>query len=459
MFASSLWASTTPPLPRRPALSGDVDVDVAIVGGGFTGLWTARELLDRDPTLRVLVIEAEHCGFGASGRNGGWASALFATSDHALAKRHGREAAKRLRTTMQESVDGLLQALETDGIAADQVKAGTVTLARSQVQLDRAQVEVDDMAQLLGHSDSLQLLSAEEAQLHCNATHVLGGTYTPHCATVHPLKLVQGLSQAVEARGGRIVEGTAVLNILPGEASKRPVAVTSHGNVTAEVVVRATEAWTSQLSTSKRAILPIYSLMIATAPLSDATWSEIGLEQRPTFTDGRHLIIYGQRTRDGRLAFGGRGAPYHFGSTIRPEFDHAPQIAEALASTLRELFPVLHATEITHAWGGPLGVARYWSTSVTFDRHRGMATAGGYVGDGVTTSYLAGCTLADLLVGLNTDRTTLPFVGHVSPRWEPEPLRWLGVNAGLVAAKVGDRSEALTGRPSRVATILNRMVE
>jgi glycine/D-amino acid oxidase-like deaminating enzyme len=267
------------------------------------------------------------------------------------------------------------------------------------------------------------------------------------------------LSQAVEARGGQIVEGTSVLELLPGDGTTRPVAVTSHGRVTADVVVRATEAWTSQLKPTKRAILPIYSLMIATAPLGASTWEAIGLEQRPTFTDGRHLIIYGQRTSDGRLAFGGRGAPYHFGSTIRPEFDTAPRIAEALTSTLRELFPVLHDAEITHAWGGPLGVARDWSTSVTFDQQRGMASAGGYVGDGVTTSYLAGCTLADLIVGLETNRTTLPFVGHVSPRWEREPLRWLGVNAGLVAAKIGDRSEAFTKRPSRVATILSRLVE
>jgi glycine/D-amino acid oxidase-like deaminating enzyme len=459
MSASSLWASTTPPPPKRAALGGDTDVDVVIVGGGFTGLWTARELLERDPSLRVLVIEAEHCGFGASGRNGGWASALFATSDHALAKHHGRDAAKRLRTTMQESIDGLLQALATDGIDADQVKAGTITLARSRVQLDRARAEVEEMAQLLGHGDALQFLDAEAAQRHCNASHVFGGTFTPHCATVHPLKLVLGLSQAVEARGGQIVEGTSVFELLPGDGTKRPVAVTSHGRVTADVVVRATEAWTSQFKPTKRAILPIYSLMIATAPLGASTWEAIGLEQRPTFTDGRHLIIYGQRTSDGRLAFGGRGAPYHFGSTIRPEFDTAPRIAEALTSTLRELFPVLHDAEITHAWGGPLGVARDWSTSVTFDLQRGMASAGGYVGDGVTTSYLAGCTLADLIVGLETNRTTLPFVGHVSPRWEREPLRWLGVNAGLVAAKVGDRSEAFTKRPSRVATILSRLVE
>ncbi len=459
MSALSLWSATTPPLPRRASLSGDVDVDVVIVGGGFTGLWTARELLVRDRSLRVMVIEAEHCGFGASGRNGGWASALFATSDQAIEKRHGKEAARRLRSTMQQSVDDLLTALGEESIDADQVKSGTVTLARSQVQLDRARAEVEDLTALFGHGESLHLLSAREAKQHCNANGVLGATFTPHCATVHPLKLVQGLSQAVEARGGVIIEGTPVREIRPRTSAERPTVVTTHGTVTADVVVRATEAWTSQFSATKRAVLPLYSLMIATAPLDDTSWAEIGLTQRPTFTDGRHLIIYGQRTNDGRLAFGGRGAPYHFGSTIRPDFDTAPHIAEALTSTLRELFPVLNHTEITHAWGGPLGVARDWSTSVTFNRTTGMAAAGGYVGDGVTTSYLAGCTLADLIVGHATDRTSLPFVGHESPTWEPEPFRWLGVNAGLMAAKIGDASEALTNRPSRVATVLSRLVE
>lgn len=459
MSPLSLWSATTPTLPRRASLSGDVDVDVAIVGGGFTGLWTARELLVRDPSLRVMVIEAEHCGFGASGRNGGWASALFATSDHAIEKRHGSEAARRLRSTMQQSVDNLLAALGEESIDADQVKSGTVTLARSQVQLDRARAEVEDLTTLLGNGESLHLLSAREAKQHCNADGVLGGTFTPHCATVHPLKLVHGLSKAVEARGGFIIEGTPVRELRPRTSTEKPTVVTTHGNVTAEVVVRATEAWTSQFEATKRALLPIYSLMIATAPLEEATWEGIGLSKRPTFTDGRHLIIYGQRTKDGRLAFGGRGAPYHFGSSIKASFDTAPRIAAALTTTLRDLFPSLHDTEITHTWGGPLGVARDWSTAVCFDQKSGMASAGGYVGDGVTTSYLAGCTLADLIVGHDTDRVSLPFVGHKSPAWEPEPLRWLGVNAGLMAAKVGDRSEAITKRPSRVATILTSLVE
>jgi glycine/D-amino acid oxidase-like deaminating enzyme len=360
---------------------------------------------------------------------------------------------------MYESIDGLLAALNEEGIDADQVKAGTVTVARSTVQLERARRDVEALEALLGHGDALHLLSAGEAQAHCAATSVVGGTFTPHCATVHPVKLVQGLSRAVERRGAVIVEGTRVESLHPATTTKRPLVRTLQGTVTADVIVRATEAWTSQFELTRRAILPIYSLMIATAPLDEATWTAIGLDRRPTFTDGRHLIIYGQRTADGRIAFGGRGAPYHFGSAIRPAFDTDSSIAEALTTALRELFPVLAMTEITHAWGGPLGVARDWSTSVTYDRTQGMASAGGYVGDGVTTSYLAGCTLADLITGEDSDRTTLPFVGHVSPTWEREPLRWIGVNAGLIAAKIGDRSESLTKRPSRVASILSRLVE
>jgi glycine/D-amino acid oxidase-like deaminating enzyme len=190
--------------------------------------------------------------------------------------------------------------------------------------------------------------------------------------------------------------------------------------------------------------------MIATEPLPDATWEEIGLRQRETFNDARHLIIYGQRTADGRFAFGGRGAPYHYGSVVRPEFDRNASTHAAIARTLRTLFPVIGDAAITHRWGGPLGVARDWTCSVGLDRERGFAWAGGYVGDGVATTNLAGRTLADLITGRDTELTHLLWVGHRSRRWEPEPLRWLGIRGGLRLPAGADRAEARTGRPARL---------
>jgi glycine/D-amino acid oxidase-like deaminating enzyme len=210
----------------------------------------------------------------------------------------------------------------------------------------------------------------------------------------------------------------------------------------------------------RRAIAPVYSLMIATEPLPAAVWDEIGLAGRQTFGDLRHLIIYGQRTADGRFAFGGRGAPYHLGSAVRPSFDQVPGVFAALRETLAELFPVLGRSgfRVTHHWGGPIGVPRDWCASVGLDRSSGVAWAGGYVGDGVSTTNLAGRTLADLILGTSSELTGLPWVGHRSPDWEPEPLRWLGLNAGLQAMNLADRQEARTGRPSSVARFMGRFL-
>ncbi len=455
----SLWWDTLDvEVAPRASLGGDVDVDVAIVGGGFTGLWTARSLLEADPTLRVLVIEREVCGFGASGRNGGWASALFAAHDARMARESGVDAARAMRSAMNASVDEIARAARTDGIDCDLAKGGTIVLARSPAQASRAAEEVAEARSLGFGPEDLRWLDAAEATELVGATSITGATFTPHCAAIHPAKLAVGLAGAVAARGATIVEGTAATAIIPGGHGARPRVATDHGTVTADVVVRATEAWSSQLPGSERAVIPVYSLMIATEPLPADVLEAIGLSERQTFSDHRHLIIYGQRTADGRIAFGGRGAPYHFGSKIDPAFDRDTAVFSALRATLVELFPVLADALITHTWGGPLGIPRDWYSSVGLDRSTGMAWAGGYVGDGVTTTNLAGRTLADLITGVDTDLTRLPWVGHRSKDWEPEPLRWIGVNTGLAAAHWSDASEHRHGRPSKVAGMLERFL-
>jgi glycine/D-amino acid oxidase-like deaminating enzyme len=280
---------------------------------------------------------------------------------------------------------------------------------------------------------------------------VLGATYTPHCAALHPARLARGLAAAVERLGVTLVEQTRATSLAPGRVR------TDRGDVRAEVVVRATEGYTCGLAGMKRILAPVYSLMIATEPLPEATWQQIGLARRETFADHRHLVIYGQRTADGRLAFGGRGAPYHFGSAVRPSQDQDPKVHAMLAATLVELFPALRDVEITHRWGGPLGIPRDWFSSVGFDRSSGLAWAGGYVGDGVSTTNLAGRTLADLITGADSGNTRLAWVGHRSPRWEPEPLRYLGVNAGLAVMTSADATERRTGRPARRAAWFSRV--
>ena len=451
--ALSLWHDTagddwTP----RPALPGDLDVDVAVVGAGYTGLWTAYYLKRADPSLRVVVLEREVAGFGASGRNGGWCSALFPASVAWLAARYGEQRAVEQHRAMQATLDEIAQVVATEDIDCGFTKGGTVVVARTPQQLDRARDEVAEARRWGFGEDDLALLGADEARARLAAAGVLGATYTPHCAAVHPARLVRGLARAVERLGVTVHEQTPVTGIEPG------VVTTPTGQVRAAVVVRATEGFTAQLPGLRRALAPVYSLMVATEPLGPGVWDRIGLQARETFADNRHLVIYGQRTSDDRLAFGGRGAPYHFGSRIRPEQDRDPAVFAALHRVLVDLLPAVQDAAFTHAWGGPLGIARDWCASVGLDRATGLAWAGGYVGDGVSTTNLAGRTLADLVLQRDSDLVHLPWVNHRSPQWEPEPLRWLGVSASLAVMTGADAEEERTGRQSRRAALLSRVL-
>jgi glycine/D-amino acid oxidase-like deaminating enzyme len=451
--ARSFWLDTVPgSLAPGPPLPGDLDVDVAIAGGGLTGLWAAYYLAVAQPGLRVAVCEREIAGFGASGRNGGWCSALFPASLAKLARTSGRDAAIAMYRAMQATVDEVGRVAAAEGIDCHWAKGGTVVLARSATQLERARAEVAEAREFGFGEDDLRLLTAQEARERIAATGVLGGTYTPHCAAIHPARLVRGLAEAVRRRGVQVFEGTAVTAIGPGRL------VTEHGTVRARHVIRATEGYTPALPGLHRAIVPVYSLVIATEPLPEEVWQRIGLADRPTFGDFRHVIIYGQRTADGRFAFGGRGAPYHLGSAVRPGFDRVPAVFEALRRTLAELFPAVADAKITHTWGGPLGITRDWCASVTLDRDSGLGWAGGYVGDGLSTTNLAGRTMADLILDTGSDLTRLPWVNHHSRRWETEPLRWLGINAGLRAMNLADRREERTGRQSRAAKVMGRFL-
>jgi len=459
--STSLWhAQIDGTTVSRPALGGDTDVDVAIVGAGYTGLWTAHSLLIADPTLRVLVVERETVGFGASGRNGGWCVGELAGGLGGAIETYGRDAGIRLTRAIIDTVDVIARVVGDEGIDCGFTKGGVIRLARTPVQLADQRAETELFA-ASGLGEEAELLSAAAATERLRVTGVLGGLWYRPGARVHPARLVHGLAGAVERRGATIVEHTAVTEIRPGAGagspSARPSLVTDRGVVTADVVVRATEAYTRDLPGERRSLIPLYSLMIATEPLPPAVWDEIGLRDRETFSDDRRMVIYGQRTTDDRIAFGGRGASYLFGSRIDPAVERLSANHDRIEATLRELLPAIGDATITHRWGGVLGVPRNWRASVGFDRSSGVAWAGGYVGEGVAASNLAGRTLADLIVGTASDLTSLAWVDHRSRRWEPEPLRWLGVNGTIVLMSRADRVEARTGRPSRLAAVADRL--
>ena len=436
--ALSFWHDTVPDdlTPRAP-LPGDLDVDVAIVGGGLTGLWTAYYLATRDPHLRIAILEKHIAGFGASGRNGGWCSALFPASTPALERRHGREAALAMRRAMIDTVDEVGRVVAAEGIDCDFATGGTISFARSAVHRRAAIAEVAE---------------AEKYGVDAVTLRADGGTLDPACARVHPAKLVRGLARVVERLGVAIYEQTEVLDFSAHLVS------TDRGAVRAGSIVLATEGYGATLTRTHRAVLPLYSLMIATAPLSDKIWDAMGVGHGQTFTDFRHLIVYGQRTADNRVAFGGRGARYHWGSSIHDSYDRSPAVFAHLKRALEDLFPQLGSVTVTHQWGGPLGVPRDWHAAVRFDPATGIASAGGYVGDGLSTTNLAGRTLADLITGTRTALTALPWVGHDSGRWEPEPWRFAGANLGMLAMRIADTEERVTHRASVAARIMGPLV-
>jgi len=447
----SFWHETAGDLTPRAPLASDVlengaDADVAIVGGGLTGLWTAWYLLQHDPDLRVLVLEKEIAGFGASGRNGGWCSALFPRSAGSLERAHGRAAAVAMRRAMVDTVDEVGRAASIAGIDIDFVRGGTIDYARSRVQLAVARDEVTEAAEY--GVDAFELWGPDRVK----AAGALGALFDPACARIHPGKLVRGLATAVEKLGGVIAEQTEVLHYGPGRVE------TTRGVVTCDRLVIATEGYGATLRATHRRVLPLYSLMIATEPLPDAFWDEIGIAHGQTFADFRHLVIYGQRTADNRFAFGGRGARYHWGSAIRPDYDRVPRVFDHLQRTLVDLFPAAKDAAVTHRWGGPLGVPRDWHASASYDPATRIAWAGGYVGDGLSTTNLAGRTLADLLAGADTELTRLPWVNHLSPSWEPEPLRFAGANAGMLAMQFADIEERVTRRRSLIARVMGPLV-
>ena len=439
-------------LSPRASLSENASADVVIVGGGLTGLWAAHYLNAQSPGLRIVVLEAEICGFGASGRNGGWCSALFPASLDQLAEisKSPSPAGKRASATAQframiDTVSEVERTVTELGIQADFARGGTLSLATNPAHVPRLQAQVEHQRSWgFGNEDS-RWLTTEQVAERVRVPGVLGAVFTPHCAAVQPAKLVRGLARGVESAGVKIYERSRVTSINPRKVQ------TNQGSVAAEVVLQCLEGYTPLMPQQRRKVLPLYSLMIATEPLSPEMWQEIGLASRETFTDGRHLLIYGQRTADGRFAFGGRGAPYHFGSAVQDRFDSDSGIFASLASVLHELFPVTKDAVITHSWGGPLAVPRDWTASIHFNPASGLGSAGGYVGDGLSTTNLAGRTLADLVLGVDSELVHLPWVGHVSRQWEPEPLRWLGVEVGRRLAGFADSSERRRRRPATVA--------
>lgn len=426
---------------RSPAdrLDGDAEADVVVVGAGYTGLWTAYYLALQRPDLDVRVLEARTVGFGASGRNGGWLTASVTGGLDGYARTHGAPAARRLQLAMNGTIDEVVAVTEREGIDAEVRRGGTLLVARNPAQATRARAHAQHAERW--PETGAEVLDAQQARSRIAVDGLLGGVFEPHCARIHPARLVLGLGEAVRRHGVRIHEGTRVLAIEPGRVT------TEHGAVRARHVLRCTEGFTADLAGEGRTWLPMNSSMVITEPLPASVWEEIGWQGFETLEDLSHAYTYAQRTPDGRIALGGRGNPYRFGSRT----DHDGRIDAATVRALTEIlhawFPATRAHRVAHGWSGVLGVPRNWRATVAHDPETGLGHAGGYVGTGVAATNLAGRTLADLVLGQDTELVSLPWVGQRARRWEPEPLRWLGVHALYRLYHLADRREFASGSP------------
>lgn len=444
-------------LPERgPALDGDADYDVCVVGAGYTGLWAVYYLKKERPDLRIAVIEREFAGFGASGRNGGWLSAEFPGSRESYARSHGKAAMIALQRTMMRTVDEVVSVAEKEGIDADIVKGGMRLVAVNAAQQERLQSDVDRLQTWGYWPDDLHMLGAEP-EPRIAVRGAVACAYSPHAARVHPAKLATGLARVVTDLGVDLFEGTAVQEIRSGTGTTRPEVVTGHGTVRADHVLRATEGFTTGLRGPRCAWMPMSSSMIVTEPLSDEQWEQIGWRGQEVLGDVAHSSVHAQRTADGRIAIGGRGTPQRSGTGLSEAGATQPRTIAGLWQSLTMMFPGVVDVPVEHAWSGPLGVTRDGGPTVLLDRETGLGWAGGYAGSGVASANLAGRTLRDLVLGRVTALTRLPWVGHEAR----VPPRRLGTQFVRGLYRTADRRESKTsagkGRTSRLAGLATRL--
>ena len=447
----SYWHDSVPgSLKPRSSLANDIQADIAIVGAGYTGLWTAYYLKQIDPSLDIAILEAEIAGFGASGRNGGWCAGYLSGIDQWLDDPVHREGAIRLQKLMFDTVKKVGQVARKESIDCHFEQSGALEIAVIPAQLLRLRQELEHLQGLGFGEEDYRWLGQDELQETVKVDRALAGIHMQHCAAIHPSRLARGLAATVAGLGVSIYEKSPVLEFSTNELR------TLHGIVKAGTVILATEGYTGTISGRKRRLIPIHSMMVATEPLSDQQLETIGFRKRFCFGNIDRLVTYGQLTADKRIAYGCRGT-YLYGSGIRT-FDSADPEFKLVSESLLQFFPSLEGIRFTHGWGGAMGVSRSLRPSVNFDPQRRFGWAGGYFGNGVGATHLAGQTMADLVMGNDTERTHTPWVNPVAKhkKWEPEPVRWLGVKSRAKLMHLADWAEY---RDSRLAPMISKTLD
>ena len=445
---SCFWLSRRPPRDAEP-LTGSIDADVAIVGAGFTGLWTALFLKELEPGASVVVLEAELAGYGASGRNAGIVGETIDHS-HELAIAHfGLDEARELARLGRENLDEMEAFLAERRIDAGWERTGQLTVALTTAQVKGLEAG-RGAAERVG-STGWRLLSAEEARAEVASPLYLGALMSPRSALVDPVGLVEGLRGEAAAKRVRICERTAVTGF--SIARDRVQIATSNGSVTARRVVLATNAYTHRLwpGLSKR-FLPLYDYVLVSEPLSPAQRAEIGWGNRRGMTDARTFFNYYRLTRDDRILWGTSEAVYYAGNRVGPAFDHSPEHYSALAASFRRHFPFLAELRFPFAWGG--AIASTTRLTPFFGTLAGRISYGlGYTGHGVGSSRIAGRILALLALERKSPLLDLSLVRRPPFPYPPEPLRRLAVRAVTRALRRVDEG----GRPGLILRALEKM--
>ncbi|MFE2655936.1 MULTISPECIES: FAD-binding oxidoreductase [unclassified Brevibacterium] len=456
---ASFWLAQSPAAPIPTPLPS-AKQDLVIVGGGMTGLWSAYCARQAHPDWAITVIEAKTVGYGASGRNGGWLSTLmpgnrarFAEAvDRAViddpdgpvgsARRTGVESVRAFQSALFDSIDEVLDVLETEGIDAEAVRGGHIDVAQSAAGMARLHDLVEGNRRFGYGPEDMQVLDAAETRARINVDNAQGSVFVPGTARIDPALLTEGLARVLRERGVTICEGTRARHIGTGLVS------TERGPVSGETIFVCLEGYSDTVAgdlpgLEGRQVIPVFSSMIATEPLPAEAWEQIGWEGRECLGDAAHTFIYAQRTADDRIALGGRGAPYAFGSGLPGDGRVPAEVVDLLRTRLSSLFPTLDV-EVAHAWRGALGVTRDWCAGIFFDPAQRIGVARGYAGHGVTATHLAAKTLLDRAAGTPTPLTALPWNDHVSGQWEPEPIRWLGIRSMYKIFNLADEWERIT---------------
>jgi glycine/D-amino acid oxidase-like deaminating enzyme len=436
---TSFWARQYGPYVPGPPLRGELGVDVAVVGAGFTGLNTAREFCSSNPGTSVAVLEAAVVGYGGSGRNGGFSMKLFGLEPELTVLRWGRERMVEAHRFMEQAVAFLRDLVEKHGLDSDYRHSGFLRVSYDERQLKRLHKTLE-LLRSLGLDRDLSLLSADELRSHFHTPRYRGGLFERETGILNPCKHVRELRRLAEEAGARVFEQSPVVRIR--HEGGRIRIETPEGSLRAGKLVLATNAYSRAVPGPRRLRsrqAPVWTYQVVTEPLSASQWDSIGWAQRQSFEDNRQLIHYFRPTEDGRITMGGGDVGVFFGEGM--DHDSSPRIWRHLEEHLRWIFPQLRDVGIAYRWGGPVSVNLEMTPEVGFIGDSRVIYATGYIGHGVSASHLTGRLIADLLAGEKTGLSDFWIVNRKAVPWPGEPFSYLGKAGVRFALRAWDGLE------------------